>query len=125
MELDLSSLISIKRFAATIKPKYNQIDILINNASIHNDKFEKTKDGIESNFAINYLGHFLLTNMLLDILMITPQSRIINITSMTHYLSEKIDLAQINSPPEFKDGWFTESNYSNSKLAIVLFTQEL
>lgn len=68
VELDLSSLESVKKCAANILEKYPQINILINNAgvSVPPAKGIKTIDGYEINFGVNHLGHFLLTNLLLD-----------------------------------------------------------
>lgn len=68
MELDLASLKSIKEFVEKILKDFPKIDVLINNAGVcippnHNIK---TKEGLEINFGVNYLGHFYLTNLLLD-----------------------------------------------------------
>ncbi len=65
---DLASLESVKNLAEEFKKKYNQLHILINNAGIFNSKIISTEDGYESTFAIDYLSHFLLTEILLDII---------------------------------------------------------
>jgi NAD(P)-dependent dehydrogenase (short-subunit alcohol dehydrogenase family) len=79
------------------KHKYRHLDILINNAGVANTTYQTTKDGFESNYGINYLGHFLLTNMLLDFFIMTPNSRIINVSSGSHMnCEEKIDFELIN-----------------------------
>jgi len=67
-ELDLASLESVRKCAASILEKYPHIDILINNAgvSVPPSKGLKTVEGYEINFGVNHLGHFLLTNLLLD-----------------------------------------------------------
>lgn len=97
--IDLGDFNSIKKFATKFKQKYRHLDILINNAGVANTTYQVTKDGYESNFAINYLGHFLLTNMLLDFAIMTPQSRIINVSSSSHAnCTEKIDFEEICDP---------------------------
>lgn len=77
MELDLASLESVRKFAREFKNKYEKLDILVNNAGlmISPDKRLKTKDGFEMHFGVNHLGHFLLTNLLLDPLKNAAPSR--------------------------------------------------
>lgn len=58
-----------------------QIDILINNAGVMMHPYDKTMDGIETHFAVNHLGHFLLTILLMDKLKKSPEARVINVTS--------------------------------------------
>lgn len=77
MHLDLSDLNSVRTFAHKIQKQFPKVNILINNAGIHtrNDILEYTKDGFETHFGINHLGHFLLTNLLLPNLKNAAPSR--------------------------------------------------
>ena len=78
MELDLGSLASIRQFCSNVKSKWNKIDILINNAGVYIpcSNRMKTEDGFEIHFGVNYLGHFLLTNLLLDEIKLAAPSRL-------------------------------------------------
>lgn len=77
MHLDLASLQSVREFAEEILKDFPEIHVLINNAgvSVPVGKNEKTKDGFEINFGVNHLGHFLLTNLLLERLQESVPSR--------------------------------------------------
>jgi NAD(P)-dependent dehydrogenase (short-subunit alcohol dehydrogenase family) len=68
MKLDLGSLESVREFAKEFNNKFSELNILINNAGVYCDlkKQMKTSDGLEVNFGVNHLGHFLLTNLLLE-----------------------------------------------------------
>lgn len=84
--MDLSDLDSVNDFAKNIKSKIDQLDILINNAGVMGcpDSW-KTKQGFDMQFGVNYLGHFLLTHLLLDLIKKTSKSRIINVSSCVHF----------------------------------------
>lgn len=77
MELDLASLQSVKQFAEEFNSKYDRLDILINNAGlvVAPEDNKKTVDGFELHFGVNHLGHFLLTNLLLEPLKNAQPSR--------------------------------------------------
>lgn len=80
--IDLGSQASVREAAADINKVLEKLDILINNAAIMACPYSKTEDGIESQFATNYLGHFLLTNLLLGKMVVAgPEARIVNVTS--------------------------------------------
>lgn len=82
VQVDLGSQASVRRAAAAINTAVEKIDILINNAAIMACPYTKTEDGIESQFATNYIGHFLLTNLLMEKLKAAGNgTRIVNLTS--------------------------------------------
>jgi NAD(P)-dependent dehydrogenase (short-subunit alcohol dehydrogenase family) len=81
MICDLSSMDSIRSFAKEFKKKYDQLDVLVNNAGALFNKRELTSEGFERTLAVNYLGPFLLTHELLDLLKASAPSRIINVSS--------------------------------------------
>jgi NAD(P)-dependent dehydrogenase (short-subunit alcohol dehydrogenase family) len=122
MELDLEDLKSIHRFADNFKKTFAQLDILVNNAGIMMVPYGLTKDGFEKQMGTNHLGHFALTGLLLDLLKSTPQSRVVNVSSMAHkqgvmdYDNLLFDNGKDYSPLKA---------YSRSKLANLLFTYEL
>jgi len=116
---DLSSLKEIKEMSEIIKERYEKIDILVNNAGIfsHNKKF--SEDGFELTFAVNYLSHYYLTFLLFDTIKKSPESRIINVSSMAH--SSDLDLNNLQGEKNYS-GY---TAYSYSKLLNILFTFEL
>ncbi|HEY8364557.1 MAG TPA: SDR family oxidoreductase [Haloplasmataceae bacterium] len=118
MLCDLSSFDDIKRFVKEFKQNYKELDILINNAGTMNYQRKVSIDGFELHLHVNYLAPFLLTNLLLDI--INPQGRIINVSSVAHKIG-KIDFNNMNLINHFS----MLRAYSQSKLALTLFTFEL
>jgi len=84
MELDLSSLKSVREFADTFKKKYDKLDVLVNNGGPVIAKQSVTEDGFESHFGVGHLGHFALTALLLDVILKTPSSRIVTVGSRMH-----------------------------------------
>lgn len=121
MLCDFSSQQSIRDFVEQFKAKYKQLHILVNNAGLSIPEKSITKDGIESTFATNHLGYFLLTNLLLDVLKNSAPARIVNVSSEGHKMGH-IDFDDINY--EHKKYNATKA-YCTSKLANVLFTREL
>ncbi len=120
---DLSSHQSIREAVKVFEDCYDRLDILINNAGIFSSDLELSKDGIEKQFAVNYLGHFLLTDLLLPHLSLSPTARIINVASKVHY-DGTIDFDNLKGEkgPQQYNGM---KAYAQSKLANVLFTREL
>jgi NAD(P)-dependent dehydrogenase (short-subunit alcohol dehydrogenase family) len=120
MLCDLGSLESIRDFCSDFKQKYKQLNVLINNAGVILPGYHQTAEGFELHFGVNHLGHFLLTNELLDILLASAPARVINVTSGAHK-SGKIYFEDINLKKKY-NFWRA---YSQSKLANILFTYEL
>ena len=118
MICDLGDFASIRDFVRRVEEKYPRVDILVNNAGFISLDRQETKDGIERQFGINHLGHFLLTTLLLD--RMPAGSRIVNVASGAHKVG-KIHFDDIN----LHHGYNVVKAYSQSKLANVLFTREL
>ena len=122
MQLDLASLSSVRAFADQFAGKYPRLDVLINNAGIFSLRREETEDGFEKTMGVNYFGPFLLTNLLLPLIKQTPAARIVNVSSDGHF-SGQIDLDDLNYRKNYP--MFGFKAYGTSRLATVLFTQEL
>jgi len=120
MQLDLSDLGSVQRFAEGFRAKHSRLDLLINNAGIMVPPYGKTAQGFETQFGVNHLGHFALTGSLLDLITNTPGSRIVTVSSIAHYMG-KIDFADLN----WEKGYRAQAAYGQSKIANLLFTYEL
>lgn len=120
MIADLASLDSVRKLATDFKLNHEKLHILVNNAGLILGKRNATVDGLESTFQINYLSHFLLTNLLLDVLKASAPSRVVNVTSVAHFRGkiDFLDLQEVN-------GYGAMKSYCQSKLAQVLFTHEL
>ena len=117
---DLSSQDSVRQLAHDFRARHEKLHVLVNNAGIFLPRRVQTVDGLEATFATNHLGHFLLTNLLLDLLKASAPSRIINLTSSAHYGTE-IDFEDLQGEKKYS-GYHA---YSQSKLANVLFTYQL
>jgi retinol dehydrogenase 14 len=117
---DLSSQAQVRRLAQEFCGRYDKLHVLVNNAGTVFSKRTVTGDGIESTFAVNYLGPFLLTNLLLDVLKASAPARVIMVSSSGHY-SGTMDFNDLG----FEHGYQIMRAYGRSKLADVLFTREL
>jgi NAD(P)-dependent dehydrogenase (short-subunit alcohol dehydrogenase family) len=115
---DLSSLSAVRRLAEQVLSEHDRLDVLVNNAGIISRKREETEDGLELTFAVNYLAHFLLTNLLLPLLRSSAPARIVNVASVGQ------------SPVDFRNvmlerGYEGMRAYTQSKLAQIMFTLDL
>jgi NAD(P)-dependent dehydrogenase (short-subunit alcohol dehydrogenase family) len=117
---DLSSMDQVRQLALEIQAKYNRIDVLLNNAGAYFTDYGKTDEGFENTFALNHLSYFLFTDLLLDTIKVSPQSRIVNVASNAH-LNTNLDFENLQGFNGYK-GW---PAYCKSKLCNVMFTYEL
>lgn len=126
MKLDLSDLASVKAFARKFVKTHSRLDILVNNAGIMGISFALTVDGIERQFATNYLGHFALTHYLLGILQRTEGvSRVVHLSSLSHRF------VRLNGDDDEDNVMSDQKNYvamvvyAQSKLCNLTFAVEL
>ena len=118
---DMASLADVRALAKEVAARHDRLDVLVNNAGSVKMARETTADGLEWTFAANYLGHFLLTNLLLDLLRRSAPARIVNVSSVGHRHGT-IDFDNL----QFEHGGYSiMSAYGGSKLAQILFTREL
>ncbi len=120
MQLDLSKLKAVRKFADDYQKQHERLDLLINNAGIMIPPFELTEDGFESQLGVNYLSHFLLTQRLLPLLEKTEGSRVVSLSSNAHK-NGKIHFEDL----QFKKKYSAIAAYSQSKLACLMFAFEL
>lgn len=125
LPLDLMKLESVRAFAAEVKQLQLPLHALVNNAGIMFGPRRQTEDGFEAQLATNYVGHFLLSHLLLEDLERggTPESpaRIVNVSSCAHYIGSWMDFDDLNLTKFYSP----EQSYGNSKAAQVMFSQFL
>lgn len=119
-QLDLASLCSVADFAGRFTATHKTLDILVNNAGVMIPPYTQTSDGFELQFATNHLGHFALTGRLMTLLLSTPNSRVVNVSSLAHRRG-RMRFDNLNAERRYKP-WVA---YGQSKLANLLFTYEL
>ncbi|KAK4755315.1 hypothetical protein SAY87_009072 [Trapa incisa] len=128
LKLDLCSIQSVRSFVESFKALDLPLNILINNAGVMFCPFQLSEDGIEAQFATNHIGHFLLTELLLDKMKYTArvtgiEGRIVNLSSLAHAHTYKngIEFDKINDQRSYED----KKAYGQSKLANILHANEL
>ena len=121
LQADLSSIVATKAIGAMIRDRHPRIDLLINNAGALFSRRRQSVDGLELTFALNHLGYFVLTNVLLDALRAAPAGRIVNVASGAHR-GATLDFDDLQMEHGRYRGWVA---YQRSKLANILFTREL
>jgi NAD(P)-dependent dehydrogenase (short-subunit alcohol dehydrogenase family) len=120
--LELGSFASIRSFASSFLAEHERLDVLVNNAGAILSQRQTTADGFEATFGVNHLGHFLLTELLLERLKDDAPSRIINVSSIAHRFAGSFSFAD----PQFANRRYNgTAAYNQSKLANILFTHEL
>lgn len=115
---DLNDLSSVQTAAAALQ-QLGGLDVLINNAGGLTSQREITKDGFEAQFQMNHLGHFLLTNLLIDQLL-AAKGKVINLSSEAHRAA-RLNLKDL----QMEQGWSTFAAYANAKGCNILFTKGL
>lgn len=122
MELDLSSMQSVRDFCERFVEEQPHLHVLINNAGTFQAKRHETVDGFEMTFAVHYLGPFLLTSLLLDRILDSAPARIINVSSRLHRLArDGVEFDDL----QLENRYSSRAAYAQSKLALELFTREL
>jgi retinol dehydrogenase-12/retinol dehydrogenase-13 len=123
MHLDLASISSIREFAAALTAKTDRLSVLVNNAGVILRRRQTTSDGFEMTFGVNHLGHFLLTELLHDLLEHAAPSRIVVVASDAYKGARRgLDFADLNLE---HSRYGPYKAYCRSKLANILFTREL
>ena len=122
LPLDLASLASVRSCAAEFLALDEPLHVLVNNAGVGGQR-GLTADGFELHFGVNHLGHFALTQLLLDRLQASgPGARVVNVSSEVHYSARGIDFDAVRRRTRSLAGM---REYAVSKLSNVLFSQEL
>ncbi|RZF33440.1 hypothetical protein LSTR_LSTR014447 [Laodelphax striatellus] len=126
LKLDMTSFESIKEFADNVLKECQRIQILVNNAGIMFPPYTETVDGYESQWGVNFMGHYYLTHLLLERMKQTAvdgldRVRIINVSSCAHFAVDSIKFHEFNK----KNLYIPSEAYATSKLAQVIFTQNL
>ena len=124
LALDLASFEAVRSFADAFRARYGRLDILVNNAGVILRERQVTVDGHEMQFQVNHLGHFLLTNLLRDLLVESDEGRVVNVASEAHRSARRglalDDLEWVRRHYRFGFG-----TYAATKLMNILFTREL
>jgi retinol dehydrogenase-12 len=121
LPLDLGDLASVRACAEQFLARDEPLHVLINNGGVAGQR-GLTADGFELAFGVNHLGHFALTTALLDRLAASAPARVVTVSSDAHYQATGIDFETVRRPTATVTGM---REYAVSKLANVLFTQEL
>lgn len=121
LEIDLADMASVRGAAERFRAEHARLDVLVNNAGVMGAPFAVTPDGFERQFATNHLGPFALTGLLLDMLLTTPGARVVTVSSLMH----RIGRIRRNDPQRLTGRYHRWLAYADSKLANLLFTDEL
>ncbi|NCA85703.1 MAG: SDR family NAD(P)-dependent oxidoreductase [Clostridia bacterium] len=116
---DFGDLAQVKEMAIAILKKHEKLDVLINNAGIYQNRFERSAQGYELTFAVNHLAHFVLTLHLLPLIIPAQNGRIVNVASAAH--AAHLNFNRLNNPDAFDD----YNSYAQSKLCNLLFSNYL
>lgn len=126
MALDLGSLASVRAFVTAFRARHERLDGLVNNAGVMSTPEGRTVDGFETQFGVNHLGHFLLTELLLDVLEASAPSRVVCVASVAHAGMQgrpgTIDIGDLFFEGRDYDPVLA---YNQSKLANVIYARHL
>jgi len=122
MKLALEDFNSIKCFSENFKERYGRLDALLNNSGIMTTPYFLTKEGLEGQTGTNHFDHFALTGRLMDLIISTPGSGVVNVSSAAHRIGK---MNFDNLLFENGKGYFPMKAYASSKLMNLLFTHEL
>jgi len=120
IRLDLNSLKSVREFANAYNEKHDKLDLLINNAGLMIPPLIRTEEGFESQFGVNHLGHFLLTNLLFPVISKTENARVVSLSSIAHK-NGRIHF----DDPNWEKSYSKMDAYNQSKVACLMFAYEL
>ncbi len=118
---EMSSFQQIRKMSEELHKRYDKIDVLVNNAGAQIHDYLISEDGLELNFAINHLGYFLTTSLLLDLVAKSDYKRIVIVSSGMHYRAEKLDFEMLKGKVDYS----LYTYYANSKLANIMFGYKL
>jgi NAD(P)-dependent dehydrogenase (short-subunit alcohol dehydrogenase family) len=121
MLLDLASFASVEACAAEFRERFAELHVLVNNAGLILSQRTETADGFEATLGVNHLGHFLLTELLLDRLRASAPARIVVLSSDAHRRSRGLDFDDLESRRRYR----AFRVYADSKLANLYFVREL
>jgi len=126
MKLDLSDLNSVKQFAESFSKSHDRLDSLILNAGVMDPPYTLSAQGLELQFAVNHLGHFYLTKLLLELLEKSQPSTIVPVSSAAHFRAPDLwtSIETLNNETRYYEDP-TNGHYPHSKLCNIYFAQEL
>lgn len=121
LPLDLADLAAVRSAAEDFRSRSDRLDLLVNNAGIALAPFARTTDGFESQFGANFLGHFALTGLLMEVILATPESRVVQVGSLAQHAG-RLHFEDLNFERRRYNPW---RGYSQSKLANLVHMLEL
>ena len=119
---DLGRQVAVRRAVREVEERIDHLDLLVNNAAITIRKRTETDEGLDTMLAVNHLGPFLLTNLLLPLLEAAPSARVVTVASDAHKFG-RLDLDDLQATRGY--GPFGMPRYGETKLMNILFTREL